>query len=182
MASTPASILNDMRLSKISLLSLMAFALSNICDYMDLMSLNDIMPMFDLISNAFAAAADSWALGRATLVFEGEMRHLVGPSFGLRANAAHLVADQILTFSIPLLCKKMSTGIPRLWDLMISLLGAPTAANDDIPDEPSGAQQSRLTSVVCREVCRIQHWLISVVSLESRPDPIDDCSAQQHAL
>jgi len=83
MASTPASILNDMRLSKISLLSLMAFALSNICDYMDLMSLNDIMPMFDPISNTFAAAADSWALGRATLAFEGEMRHLVGPSFGL---------------------------------------------------------------------------------------------------
>ena len=59
MASTPTSILNDMRLSKISLLSLMAFALSNICDYMDLMSLNDIVPMFNLITNAFAAIADS---------------------------------------------------------------------------------------------------------------------------
>jgi hypothetical protein len=59
MASTPESILNDMRLSKISLLSLMVFALSNICDYMDLMNLNDIMPMFELISNIFAAAADS---------------------------------------------------------------------------------------------------------------------------
>jgi hypothetical protein len=69
MASTPVSILNDMELSKISLLSLMAFALSNICDYMDLMNLNDSAPMFDLISNAFAAAADSWALGHATHVW-----------------------------------------------------------------------------------------------------------------
>ena len=110
--------------------------------------------MFELISNAFAVAADSWAFGHATLVFKGEMRHLVGPSFGLRANATHLVADQILTFSIPSLCKKMSTGVPRLWDLIISLLGAPTA-NDDIPDEPSGAQRSRLTSVVCWEIYRI---------------------------
>ena len=59
----PASILNDMRLSKIPLLSLMTYAPSNICDYMELMNLNDIVRMFDLISNAFAVAVDgvnSW--------------------------------------------------------------------------------------------------------------------------
>ena len=59
----PASILNDMRLSKIPLLSLMTFALSNICDYVELMNLNDIVRVFDLISNTFAVAVDgvnSW--------------------------------------------------------------------------------------------------------------------------
>ncbi len=146
----PSSILNEMRLHEITILSLLTFALSDPLHHSGMISANDIIPIFNVITKAFASRSDSWALAQSQQIYQGELHYLTSASFSLHANATHLVVNQISSFSIPLLCKKLVEEVPRLWRLMMSLLDMNTIDNsqETLPDELPWLQCARLTPVV----------------------------------
>lgn len=139
-----------MRLHNITILSLLTFALSNPPHHSGIIDADDVVPIFSVIAKTFAAGSDLYALAQGIRIYQGEVRYLTSAGFGLRANAAHLVADQISSFSIPALCKKLMKEVPRLWQLMMSLLDMNTINNSEetLPDEVPRLQRARLTSVV----------------------------------
>lgn len=147
--SLPSSMLNEMRQHKITILSLLTFALSEPL-HSEIISASDIVPIFNVITKAFASASDSWVLARSQKIYQGDVRYLTSASFGLQANAAHLAADQISSFLIPALCTKLGKEVPWLWQLMMSLLDMNTIDNsqETLPDKLPRLQRARLTPAV----------------------------------
>ena len=148
--SSPSSILEEMRLHNIKISSLLEFALSDPLHHSGIINADDIVPIFNMIAKTFTAGSDSWALARGIQIYQGEIRRLTSAGVGLQANAAHLVADQISSFSIPALCEKLVIEVPRLWRLMMSLLDMNTIDNSEetLPDELPQLQHARLKPVV----------------------------------
>jgi hypothetical protein len=146
----PLSILNEMKLHNVTILSLLTFALSDPLHYSGVINTDDIMPIFNAIAKTFAAVSDTWALARGIHIYQGEVQYLSSAGFGLQANAAHLVADQISSFSIPALCKKSAQEVPHLWHLMKHLLDVKIihTSKETLPDSLPPSQRAQLTPVV----------------------------------
>jgi hypothetical protein len=64
MPSSPWLILNEMRISQISILSLLTFALSDARYYTDLIEEPDVVLILDVISAMFCSLSNSWALAQ----------------------------------------------------------------------------------------------------------------------
>ena len=83
MPSSLSSILNEMRNTQISILSLLTFALSDTRYYANLVKEQDVPQILDTISAKYLSVTNSWALAKAIPIYQAEVCHLSGPTFGL---------------------------------------------------------------------------------------------------
>jgi len=72
---------------------------------------------------------------------------------GISKSNTNLVAHQISSFSIPTLCKQLSTAVPHIWSLITRLLNINMTENDavfglDAEEKMDVAQRARLIPIV----------------------------------